>query len=52
MKRLEHELQDMTGLGKPEMESFNRQRILAMQKSLIGLAESEVSCFGPRCKNA
>lgn len=42
MKKLERELNDMTELAKPELERHNRQRLIAMQKALIHLAESEV----------
>uniref|UniRef100_H2ZHI7 PX domain-containing protein n=1 Tax=Ciona savignyi TaxID=51511 RepID=H2ZHI7_CIOSA len=42
MRKLENELEVMTSLAKPELERFNRQRILALQAGLTQLADSEI----------
>nr|XP_002121301.1 sorting nexin-5 [Ciona intestinalis] len=42
MKKLATELEVMTSLAKPELERYNRQRVLAMQTGLTLLADSEI----------
>ena len=42
MKRLELELNDMTSLAVPELERYNRQRVLTWQSAMVKLCEAEV----------
>ena len=48
MNKLDRELYDMTALAKPELERYNRQRVLAYQSSLIDMVESEVKIVSSR----
>jgi len=42
MKRLELELNDMTSLAVPELERYNRQRVLTWQSAMVKLCEAEI----------